>query len=71
MKFEALKNKKFQTSENANLNKLFGGATTSSQNVTNFGTRVDAYSDFDFSGSGGGGGTASSSIINGVVSFDA
>lgn len=70
MKFEALKAKKFQTSENANLNKLFGGATTSSQNVTNFGTRQDAYADSDSTG-GSGGGTSSVSIINGVVSFDA
>lgn len=68
MKFEALKAKKFQTSENANLNKLFGAATITSQNVTNFGTRQDAYADAD---SSGGSGTSSVSIINGVVAFDA
>ncbi len=67
MKFEALKAKKFQTSENANLNKLFGGATTSSQRVTGGGS--DAFADADSTGSGGG--TSSVSIINGVVTFDA
>jgi hypothetical protein len=69
MKFEALKAKKFQTSENANLNKLFGGGATTSFNSTNFGTRQDSFADADFSGSGGG--TSSVSNVNGVVSFDA
>jgi hypothetical protein len=69
MKFEALKAKKFQTSENANMNKLFGGNATTSFNTTNFGTRRDTFADADFSGSGSG--TSSVSNINGVVTFDA
>jgi hypothetical protein len=70
MKFEALKEKKFQTSENADLNKLFGGETTSSQKVTNRPNGgTDAYADADSTGSGGG--TSSVSIINGVITFDA
>jgi hypothetical protein len=69
MKFEALKAKKFQSSENANLNKLFGGQTTTSQRTTNRpGGGTDAFADAD--ATGGGSSTSSVSIINGVVTFD-
>lgn len=71
MKLEALKSKKFGTSENTDLNKLAGGDTTSSQSTTYRYGRVDARSDADSSGSGGGGSTASASVVNGVVTFDA
>jgi hypothetical protein len=71
MKLEALKAKKFQTAENSDLNKLMGGDVTSSQSTTYRYGRVDARVDSDSSGSGSAGGTASASVVNGVVTFDA
>jgi hypothetical protein len=69
MKLEALKSKKFNTSENGNLNTLVGGETTTSQSTTNRNGRLDAFADADSTGSGGG--TSSVSIVNGIATFDA
>jgi hypothetical protein len=67
MKLEALKNRKFNTSENGNLSSLVGGGTTSSSSITNVNGRRDGFTDSDQGGSS----TSSASIVNGIVTFDA
>jgi COMC family len=68
MKFESIKSKKFQTLENADLQKLTGGGGSSSSSTTSVNGVSDSRTDSD---PGGGGITSSASIVNGVVSFDA
>jgi hypothetical protein len=68
MKFETLAAKKFNTSENTNMNALVGGNTSSSQSITYVNGRRDGRSDSDV---GGGGSTSSVSVVNSVVTYDA
>jgi hypothetical protein len=68
MKFEALSAKKFNTSENENINKLVGGNTTSSTSSTYSNRRFDSRADSDSSGNGSS--TASTSNVNGVITYD-